>query len=661
MERAGQGDQSTPSPLRIRSCQFNYQYGDQLHFPYSIATLVSYLKAQPDLRGHLSFGKCFVKREDVSRLADQCLDADVLLCSCYVWNWEITNDFARMVKERNPACAVIFGGPQVPDRTEGFFEAHPYVDILAHNEGEVVLANILRRLCDREPLEGLAGISLPGQVGWLPEKRIEDINVIPSPYLTDTVWELVDREEGLKWIASWETSRGCPYHCTFCDWGSATYTKMRKFEEERLFEEIEWFAKQQIVYIDCCDSNFGIFIKRDQELARRLKEVTLKTGYPQTFRQSWAKNSSERIIPVAKELQAGGLLTAVGLAVESLDDNTLTTIKRKNIKFESFSKLTEEFENEGLPTYTEVIRGLPGETLESFKRGLETLVADSRIGTIYIYNTCVLPNAPLNDPEYRATHEIESVRSPIYLAHSSIHSRDVPEYEEIVTATKTFTLDELKEMFLYSWCVLTFQNLGILEHVAEFFHQRYQTPFMTFYERFLKFCREEDSLFGREFEIVVAYMNDGYAGQGWDHHDERLGPIFWPIESATWLRLTEDKPALEESMNRFCRVLAAELQLEIASELLSDLCKFQCFVLSDRNSTGSHQEECFDHNWPAWLQGDPLSTESCRYQKEVLVSSEHTGFEWNKRAIWWGRRALKFKTLAQNLVRVDADGSRTAA
>jgi len=70
---------------------------------------------------------------------------------------------------------------------------------------------------------------------------------------------------------------------------------MRKWEEERMYKEIEWFAENKIPYIDCCDANFGIYQERDMRLATKLKEVALKTHYPERIRPAWAKNSSEKI------------------------------------------------------------------------------------------------------------------------------------------------------------------------------------------------------------------------------------------------------------------------------------------------------------------------------------------------------------------------------
>ena len=70
-------------------------------------------------------------RDNLEENIQECRDSDILLCACYVWNWEITIQLAREVKKINPNCLVIFGGPQIPGFSEGFFEKYPFLDIMA--------------------------------------------------------------------------------------------------------------------------------------------------------------------------------------------------------------------------------------------------------------------------------------------------------------------------------------------------------------------------------------------------------------------------------------------------------------------------------------------------------------------------------------------------
>ena len=520
--------------MKIASSQYNFAYGTQLHYPYSIGTLLAYLQTRMD---GLDILPACVVRDQVGVHVDQVAQADVLLCSCYVWNWEITMALASAAKERNPNLFIVCGGPQVPNTPTGFFDRYPFVDALAHGEGEQTLEAVFRRWRTGASVLGPGVSTREGSGG--PAERIGDLGALPSPYTTGMIDCLTQGIVGVSWVASWETNRGCPYQCMFCDWGSATYTKLRQYPMDRLLGEIRWFSDRHTVYIDCCDGNFGI-LPRDRVLARAMKETAHIFGWPKTFRQSWAKNSSEQVIEIAQELQDGGLLTAVGLSVQSLDARALGIVKRKNLSFGRFSELSQQFAAAGLPTYTEVIRGLPGETLQSFKAGLGTLATDSHIGTIYVYNCGVLPNAPMADPAYRRLHGIETVRSPIYLAHSLIHRREMPEFEEIVVATATMSREEMQAAYLFSWAVLLGESLGLLNRIRQAFGER-GGDCVRFYDLFLRVCRTDPYAFGREFAMVRAYAAKGYAGEGWDHYDPTWGEVFWPIEEASWLRLANDQ------------------------------------------------------------------------------------------------------------------------
>ncbi len=633
--------------IKVNSSQFNYQYGDQIHFPYSIASLVSYIKSQEQLAPHFKFEKTFVFRDKVDEYIQQCKDTDILLCSCYVWNWEITIHLASKIKQINPNCLVIFGGPQIPDFSKDFFIKYSFVDILVHGEGEHVLGNILTAYLQDKNYSNIKGLETK-TFRTPPQERINDLDSLPSPYLTNLVWELVDKVEEVRWIASWETNRGCPYQCTFCDWGSATFTKMRKWEENRLFKEIEWFVQNRIPYIDCCDANFGIYQERDLRLATKLKEEALKTHYPERIRPAWAKNSSEKIIPIAKELQAGGILGAVTLAVQSLDPDTLNIVKRANIKFNTFSNLVNEFRSHNIPTYTELIMGLPGETLESFKSGLEN-IAHTKIPLVFIYNCSVLPNAPMNAPEYKEKYKIKIIRSPIMLVHSSIHNRGISEYEEIVIATSTCSNDELKEIYLYSWSFLAFQSLGILAQISEYYNKTYDLPFMKFYETFLEFCRKENSVFSEEFQRVITHRDNGYSGNGWDHYDQHLGEIIWPIEEASWLRITQNKDNLIDGMHSLLEYFEKKHNYSTPALILQDLVEFQVFLLTTKDIKDDIKTKQFKCDWKNFFVNNAplMETQKTYYYKNLVT--EKDPILWNYKAIWHGRRPSHYKCHPENL------------
>ena len=634
--------------LKVHSSEFNYQYGDQIHFPYRISSLVAYIRSKEILNKNFDFQKAFVLREHVDEHIQKCKDADILLCSCYVWNWEITNFLASEVHKINPNCTIVFGGAHVPDFSEDFFEEHPYVDFIVHGEGEIVLEEFLTAYMGDKNYSDVKGLETK-EFRNPPQNRINDLDSLPSAYLTNTVWDLVDKIDGINWIAGWETNRGCPYQCTFCDWGSATFTKVRKWEESKIFKEIEWFGENKIPYIDCCDANFGIFQERDFRIAKKLKEVALKTHYPDRVRPAWAKNSSEKIIPIAKELQEGDILGAVTLAVQSLDSNTLDIVKRANIKFDAFSELAEIFRNNGIPTYTELIMGLPGETLETFKDGLEN-IAQTKVDTVFIYNCSILPNAPMNTPEYKEKFKIESVRSPIMLVHSSIHNRGShQEYEDIITSNIYCSLDQLKEIYLYSWCFLTLQSLGILEHITNFYNHSFNIEFVKFFEIFLEFCRTKESVFSEEYHKLVEFRDNGYAGKGWDQIDTKIGEIIWPMEEASWLRITYDAEKFLSGLDLLIEFVDEKLNLKNPKKILHDLTKFQLFMLTTRNNKDKLKTESFKFDWKNYfMTNSKLTQKNITYTYDNLVT-ESDEMTWSYKTIWYGRRSRDYKCQYLNL------------
>jgi radical SAM superfamily enzyme YgiQ (UPF0313 family) len=630
---------------KINSSQFNYTYRNRIHLPYSISLLVSYIKTKEELSSKFKFEKTFVFRDEkkIDAYIEECKDSDILLCSCYVWNWEITTHLARKVKEINPECLIIFGGPQAPQILENFFEKYPFVDIIVHGEGELILENLLAEYLNKKDYTKVKGISTK-EFTTLPQDRIANFEGMPSPYLTNTVWDLVDKVDGIQWIVSWETNRGCPYACTFCDWGSATATTMRKWSDERLYKEIEWFADNKIPYIDCCDANFGIYRDRDLKISKKLTEQKSKKGFPETFRTNWAKVSSEKIIPLAKELQSVDLLNAVTLSLQSLDANTLKIIKRANLKFDTFSSLTTSFKDAGIPTYTELIMGLPGETLDTFKKGLETALGDEDLGAILLYNCGLLPNAPMNYPDYREKYKLKAIRSPVFLQHSPKDERGIQEYENILIETSSYTLEDLKKMYRLSWVIQTFHSFGILEYIAKYYQKTYEITLMKFYESILEYGQTNQTFFSNECNLLEKHIEEGYSGKGWAHYDINLGNISWPFEEASVARFLKlDTNILYKEINKFVEFFENKIGVNSKTNVLSDLIKFQIFLLTTRDHLEEMKNEKFMFDWKNYFTNQ---TELKYMIKEYTYKNQITEkdpVKWTWEVVWFGHKEIKYK------------------
>ena len=121
---------------------------------------------------------------------------------------------------------------------------------------------------------------------------------IPSPYTNGFFDGIIKDNPDIKWSTTLETNRGCPFKCSFCDWGSLTYSKIKKFPVPKVYQEIEWLGKNKIEYIFVADANFGVFPERDSEIVDVMLEVQDKYNYPKVFNANWHKNSRQNVIPI---------------------------------------------------------------------------------------------------------------------------------------------------------------------------------------------------------------------------------------------------------------------------------------------------------------------------------------------------------------------------
>lgn len=422
----------------------------------------------------------------------------IFLYSNYIWTTRMNQAHSDQVKAINPHSLVIHGGPDVPkyeDDLKAYFTANHSIDIAVLGEGEATFAELLPALIglvgDGQPdlsrLHDVAGIAYrrgDGFVRTADRDRIKDVNEIPSPYLTG-LFDSVGNA-GLP-IGVVETNRGCPYGCTFCDWGSATLSRIRKFSLDRVFAELEWCAQHKTNGIYLADANFGIF-PRDVEIAEKVIELKERYGYPKVFETNYAKNSVKYLGQIVRLLSAGGVLSSGILSLQSMDKNTLDTIRRSNIKLEQYENLAREFRNEGLPLNVDIMMGLPGATTESFWADLQQCV--DRELRARVFPTQLLVNSPMNEPEYREVNQVVTA-NPI----SASWGKEGKEGENlaIVVSTSSFTRADYNEMTRMRTLFVLLENFGILRLTSRFVFQASGVRELDFYRDLLDSAQRNPS------------------------------------------------------------------------------------------------------------------------------------------------------------------------
>ncbi|WP_051473266.1 KedN5 family methylcobalamin-dependent radical SAM C-methyltransferase [Saccharomonospora piscinae] len=337
---------------------------------------------------------------------------DVLAFSVFGWSYRAFGALAATFKQLNPQGWVIFGGTHVANQADRTFAMFPEVDVVVNGEGELIFRDLLHAYLDgagEDTLAAVNGISYRDAENRVlttaDRERIANLDDIPSPFLTNTI-EMTDEKGEFRYdVALMETNRGCPYKCAFCYWGGAVGQKVRAFSRERLRAELEFFAKLRVHTIVVCDANFGL-LPGDLQFVEDLIEIRDQYGFPRALETSWAKNKSKTFYSIVRRMKEAGMRSSFTLALQTLDDNTLELMNRKNMKVNDWEDLSEWLSREGLDCYAELIWGAPGETVESFMAGYDKLA--ERVSRIACYPMLLLPNTDYGDR--REFHGIISVR-----------------------------------------------------------------------------------------------------------------------------------------------------------------------------------------------------------------------------------------------------------
>src|SRR5258708_3025399 len=443
------------NPLIVGLAQINNSFSGQNYLPYAVGLLEAHVRAHAARPERYRFLLPLYKRLGADAAVEHLYSADVVGFSLYVWNERLSLEVARRLKAARPEILIVFGGPQVPDRAEDWLRAHPFVDVACHGEGEETFFKLLESVPDGDRA-GVPGISYLGPDGGFVHQakagRRREIAATPSPYLSGTFGPLIAAHPEETWIVLWETNRGCPFACTFCDWGSATQSKVFQFEMDRLRAELDWFSQRKIEFIFCCDANFGI-LPRDVEIAEYAAANKRASGYPKALSVQNTKNATERAYTTQKILSDSGLSKGVALALQSVDLHPLESIKRQNISLSTYEELQKRFTRDNVATYSDLIIGLPGETYDAFVDGVARVIEGGQHNRIQFNNLSILPNAEMGDPDYQAKYGMVTIPTKIINVHGSLEEDldGIAEIQQLVIATRAMPKEDWRRTRAFAW------------------------------------------------------------------------------------------------------------------------------------------------------------------------------------------------------------------
>jgi radical SAM superfamily enzyme YgiQ (UPF0313 family) len=440
--------------LKILLCDLTHSNDGQLSsnvFPLGIGLIGSYL-LDSDIGTYFDV-ELFKYPSDLSQRLSSAPFPCVIGFSNYSWTQEISIAYARRVKEISPNTIIVFGGPNY-GLSEGELEIFwkNYGDCIDFNivmEGERAFYLLMKSLLvynfdtqtvknDVDMLRNVHFYDVHKKI--VKSEVVERLNIddLPSPYLDNA---LMEKFFDGKLIPLTHSTRGCPFKCTFCSEGADYYNKVKQ-RTSRVYEEYRYIAQKATavgVYdLMLSDANYGMF-KEDSIRSTELAKVQAEYGYPKSVFVSTGKNQKDRVLAVVKKLDGAVQLSA---SLQTTNEDVLQNIERSNISIEALTTAAQEATESDVASYSELILGLPGETLYTHIKSILD-VADAGFSNIRIYQLILLPQTPLNTSETRTKYRFKTKFRPMprsYGNYEIFGSRIVAiEYEEIVTETSTLT------------------------------------------------------------------------------------------------------------------------------------------------------------------------------------------------------------------------------
>ena len=605
------------------------------YLPYSIGTIAAYAWADERIKNEYCLKKFIFMRDDVQTIVDSMENPYLVGLSCYVWSMEFNKELAQKIKEKYPECFIVMGGHSIsPDARE--MEAYPYIDFLTHGEGEVPTKELLLALCEGTALENVRSLSFRknGEVITTEPAPVCDISDFPSPYLEGYFDEIL-KDTSIKYSVIWETNRGCPNRCAYCDWG-VLKAKVRMFPMERLKAEIEWMAKNKIEYIYCSDANFALF-DRDEEITDLMIESKRKTGYPEKFKTNFTKNRDEFVFKLSCKMFDEGLGKSPTLSFQTMSPEALKNIGRTNMSLEHFKNLMQMYTNRGIMAYSELILGLPGETYDSFSEGIETLFECGQHKSVIVYPCELLPNSQLGSKASVEKYKIEVCRTEFRQHHSAVDESAVKEYSDNIISTYSMNREAWKKSYIFALYAQGLHTMCLTMMIAVYLYHEKKVGYKAFYEGLIEWSKANpDTLCGELYRECTRFVDDVIDGKdSFKSVFEGFGKTTWGFDEYLFMKGAVNPERFYDEIKQYIASYGADC------EITDELIKYQKGIIKKMNMT--RLDIALDYDFESYF--DAILNNSYKplekRKNTVTVTEENpvaTIDEYAREYVWYGRR-----------------------
>jgi tRNA A37 methylthiotransferase MiaB len=721
---------SSNGKTKVGLVQINNSFSGQEYLPLAAGYLQAHAQKYAKNAKDIEFLDPIYKRIKIDDAVERLHDADIVGFSTYVWNFELSKAIAKKLKEKKPSTTILFGGCHVPEpfsfhrqhipgeyaklesyiskggipdffnkkmvlgedasSKEGYedqvhynfytpkdrgllemLEENRYIDYVTTGEGEISFTTFLENYPNKQwetvPSFHYRDNTTGELVSTFPAPRIENLNEIPSPYLNGAFERLMqENKEG--WIALFETNRGCPYSCKFCDWGTESKNRLSNFDlDERIFKEIDWISENEIGFVYCCDANFGMFTGdkykfRDLKIVQKFAQNKKRVGHPHRFSVQNTKNATESIYEIQKTLNDSGLDKGVLLAFQSLHKPTLDAIKRSNISINTYFSLQKRFTSEGMATFSDLIFPLQEETYDSFTKGVSTLIEHGQHNRIQFNNHSLLPNTPDMDDIER--YKFDIIETDIINIHGSLDEfSEVKERQKLVVGTNTMPRENWRRAYCFGRMANLIHFNKLLQPTNVIVNSQFDVSYKEIIDSFLSTSNGDFPVVSETNEMFQEHARNIQSGGPEYIHSLKWLDIWWPADELAMIELVANgnlDKFYEESEKIFTKLISSKEERNFENLLHQTLQFNRQLIKHPYNKSDKEMNLNYDV-WEVYKAGllgkkerikqgefsyiinqfdEASNTNELDYSTDDAKPRNYWfSFEdWAKRVVWWGNK-----------------------
>lgn len=404
---------------------------------------------------------------------------DILCFSVYIWNLDYVESVAREFKKICPDTPVWVGGPEVSYEVEDFLTSHPEIDGVMIGEGEETFREVCGYYAGNRGLDDIQGIAYRDNNGIrVTESRaIMDMSRIPFCY--DTMEDFSNR------IIYYESSRGCPFSCSYCL--SSVDKSLRFRDTELVKKELLFFINQKVPQIKFVDRTFNCNHAHAMEIWRFIKEHD--NGVTNFHFEISADLINEEELKLISDMRPGLIQLEIG--VQSTNEVTIKEIHR-TMKLERLKEVVRAVQSgANVHEHLDLIAGLPYEDYDSFARSFDEIY-ELKPNQLQLGFLKVLKGSFMYD----------------HAKEYGIIYHDRPPYE--VLSTKWISFDDVLRIKKVEEMLEVYYNSGQFEITMKLMDVLYDSAF-DFFQRLGDFYEEKGYLAMshsriRRCEILLEFM-----------------------------------------------------------------------------------------------------------------------------------------------------------